>query len=159
MRPLFNKLVWLAALGALCVSGGGTFAKNKPAAWKDIDDALLRVNDAPVKDWGVYQTGKKRDPLLVKLDNRFLLIRVHDRELFEVDPAKVQRKSDELLWDPSDHPPQPLAISDWEANDTEAVFRIRVKISAEDRLLDIELPHQLDLSGMSPHSTTPARRR
>jgi hypothetical protein len=159
MRRLLKKLTLLAAFGAACVSSGGTFAKDKPAPWKIIDDALFRVNDAPVKDWGVYQTGKKRDPLLLQMNNRFLLIKIHDRQLFEVDQTKVQRKSDELLWDPSDHPSQPLPTSDWDANDTEAVFRIRAKISAEDRLLDIELPHALDLSGMSPHSASASRRR
>jgi len=159
MRRLLKKLTLLAAFGAVCVSSGGTFAKDKPAPWKIIDDALFRVNDAPVKEWGVYQTGKKRDPLLLQMNNRFLLIKIHDRQLFEVDPTKVQRKSDELLWDPSEHPSQPLATSDWDANDTEAVFRIRAKINAEDRLLDIELPHPLDLSGMSPHSPSATRHR
>ncbi len=134
-----------------CAFAGIIFAKDKPVSWREIDDALLRVNDAPVKEWGVFQTGKKRDPLLVQMDGRFLLIRIHEREIFEVDPKSVQHKSGELLWDPKNHPAQPLAISDWDAGDMEAVFRIRAKITAEDRLLDIELPHQLDLSGMSPH--------
>jgi hypothetical protein len=159
MRRLLNKLVLLAAAGAVCTLGGGTFAKDKPVSWKLIDDALFRVNDAPVKDWGVYQAGKKRDPLLVQMDKRFLLVKIHDRQIFEVEPAKIHHKTDELLWDPSDHPAQSLATSEWDASDTEAVFRIRVKISAEDRLLDIELPHPLDLSGMSPHSAAATRHR
>lgn len=159
MRRLLNPFILLAASGAVCASFGGTFAKEKPASWKMIDDALFRVNDAPVKDWGVYQTGKKRDPLLIQMDKRFLLLKIHDRQLFEVDPAKVQRKSDELLWDPIDHPAQPLSTTDWDAGDTEAVFRIRAKINSEDRLLDIELPHPLDLSGMSPHAASSTRRR
>jgi hypothetical protein len=159
MRRFLNRLTLLAAIGAICASGGSTSAKDKPVSWKEIEDALLRVNDAPVKDWGVYQTGKKRDPLLIQIGNRFLLIKIHDRQLFEVDSSKIQRKTDELLWDPSDHQSQPLVVSDWDAGDTEAVFRIRAKISGEDRLLDIELPHTLDLSGMSPHSATATRHR
>ena len=159
MRQLLNKLVLLAAAAAVCCLGGGAFAKDKPASWKLIDDALFRVNDAPVKDWGVYQAGKKRDPLLVQMDKRFLLVKIHERQVFEVDPAKIQHKPDELLWDPADHPAQALATSEWDASDTEAVFLIRAKLSAEDRLLDIELPHMLDLSGMSPHSAAASRRR
>jgi hypothetical protein len=159
MRRSFNKLILGAAVGAVCASGGGTFAKDKTVPWKVIDDALFRVNDAPVKDWGVYQAGKKRDPLLIQMNNRFLLLKIHDRQLFEVDPAKVQRKSDELLWDPSDHPAQPIATSDWDASDAEAVFRIRAKIATEDRLLDVELPHTLDLSGMTPHSASATHSR
>lgn len=158
MRRLFSKFLLFAAIGAVCASNGSTLAKDKPASWKEIGDALLRVNDTPVKDWGVYQAGKKRDPLLIQINNRFLLIRIHDRQLFEVDPAEVKRKSGELLWDPSEHPAEPLATSDWDTSDTEAVFRIRARISAEDRLLDIELPHQLDLSGMSPHPPSSRQR-
>jgi hypothetical protein len=159
MRRFLYKVVLLAAGGAVCASGGGMFAKDKPVSWKEIEDALLRVNDAPVKEWGVYQTGKKRDPLLIQTGTRFLLINIHDRQIFEVDPTKIQHKSDELLWATSDHPAQPLASSDWDASDTEAVYRIRAKISAEDRLLDIELPHPLDLSGMSPHAATATHHR
>jgi len=151
MRRFFANLTLLAAAAAV-FSPGVSFSREKPAPWRTIDDALFRVNDAPVKSWAVYETGKKRDLLLVQMDSRYLLIKVHDRQVFEVDSAKIQRKSGELLWDPVDHPAEPLAIADWDASDTEAVFRILAKLTAEDRLLDIELPHPLDLSGMSPHA-------
>jgi hypothetical protein len=156
-KRLYSRLIWLGAIFTLCATAATTFSKDKPVSWKEIGDALLRVNDAPVKDWGVFQTARKRDPLLVQIGNRYLLIKIHEREIFEVDPAIVQRKSDVLLWDPNNHPSQPLAISDWDASDMEAVFRIRAKIKAEDRLLDIELPHQLDLSGMTPHAASSSR--
>jgi hypothetical protein len=147
-----SKYIAFVLLGLALACGSAMRAKDKPAAWKIIDDALFRVNDTPVKEWGVYQTGKKRDPLLVQMDKRFLLVRIHERQVFEVDPAKIQHKTDELLWDPADHPALPLETTEWDANDTEAVYLIRAKLSAENRLLDIELPHQLDLSGMSPHA-------
>jgi hypothetical protein len=153
LKRLYLRLILLGAFFILCATVAITLAKDKPVSWKEIGDALLRVNDAPVKDWAVFQTAKKHDPLLVQINNRFLLIKIHEREIYEVDPAKVQHKGEELTWDPNDHPAQPLTISDWDASDNEAVFRVRAKISAEDHLLDIELPHQLDLSGMSPHAT------
>ncbi len=152
MRRLFLQWMLLTAASAAFSSAGIGFAKDKPAPWRTIDDALFRVNDAPVKSWAVYETGKKRDPLLVQMDTRYLLIKIHERQVFEVDPAKIQHKSDELLLDPADHPAQPLAVTDWDTSDTEAVFRILAKLTSEDRLLDIELPHPLDLSGMSPHA-------
>jgi hypothetical protein len=153
-KRLPSQLILLGTFFIICATVAATFAKDKPVSWKEIGDALLRMNDAPVKDWAVFQTAKKRDPLLVQINKRFLLIKIHDREIYEVDPAQVQHKADELLWDPNNHPAQPLTISDWDASDNEAVFRIRAKLSAEEHLLDIELPHQLDLSGMSPHATS-----
>ena len=156
MRGFRVQVMVLLLAGGALATGGALRAKSKPVSWKGIDEALLLVNDNPVKDWGVYQAGNKRDPLLLQMGSRFLLIKIHDRQLFEIDKSKVQTKADELLFDASDHPAAPLATTDWDAADTEAVFRIRAKITGENRLLDLELPHQLDLSGLSPQ---PQRRR
>jgi hypothetical protein len=157
--PRRLRLQLTVVILTICALAGLAHAKDKPVSWKGIDDALLRVNDAPVNEWGVYQAGKKRDPLLVQIGSRFLLIKIHERQIFDVDPKTVERKSDELLWDSSNHLAQPLEISDWDASDMESVFRIRAKINAGGSVLDIELPHQLDLSGMSPHSASSSRRR
>lgn len=146
-----------AALAAAVISSiAAAPAKGKPISWKGIDDALLLVNDNPAKDWAIFQNGNKRDPLLLQIGGRFLLLRIHDRQIFEIDKSKVQFKSDEAWMDPADHPAEALATTDWDAADIEAVFRIRVKLAGENRMLDIELPHQLDLSRESPH---PASRR
>lgn len=156
IRALVAAGAALVAVGAVLahLGGGPALAKGKPASWKSIDDALLLVNNNPVKEWGLFQAGNKRDPLLLQMGNRFLLIKIHDRQVFEIDKSKVQSKSGELLFDPAEHPDAALPTSEWEAADMEAVYRIRAKINSEDRLLDIELPHQLDLSGMSPHAAT-----
>ena len=150
MRHLRFQVTGLLLACAALAACGPSLAKSKPVSWKGIDDALLLVDNNPVKSWGVYQAGNKRDPLLLEMGSRFLLIRVHERQVFEIDKSKVQSKADELLFDVSDHPAEPLATTDWDAEDTEAVFRIRAKISGENHLLDLELPHQLDLSGLSP---------
>jgi hypothetical protein len=119
MPPLRKSLPLLAAIVTMIAFDRGAAAKGKPVSWKGIDDALLRVNDNPVKVWGVFQAGNKRDPLVLQMGNRFLLIKIHDKQIFEIDPSKVQVKTDEILWDPSDHPTDPLATSDWEAADGE----------------------------------------
>ena len=159
MRTIRGRLLALVAMAGALACGGAMFAKSKPLSWKGIDDALLRVNDNPVKEWGVFQAGNKRDPLLLQMGNRFLLIRIHDRLIFEIDPGKIRIQPDELHWDPSEHPADPLATSDWDVADTEAVFRVRAKIVNENQLLEIDLPHQLDLSGMSPRSGAASRHR
>jgi hypothetical protein len=149
----------LAVAGAASLFGGLALAKSKPLSWKAIEDALLRVNNVAVKDWSVYQTGKKRDPLLLQMGNRFLLLAVHDRQVFEVDPSKVEQRPDELLWDPSDRPAHPLATSEWTAEDIGATFRINAKIDAENRVLNLELPHPPDVGDLPVQPTGPQRRR
>lgn len=130
-------------LAVLCVCGcaWAALAKDKPLSWKPIGEALLRVNDAPPKEWEVYRTGKKNDPLLLKLSNRFLLIESHDHRIYEIDSSKLEHKKDELLWSLADRPAKPLATSDWVVDDIGAAFAITVKLDEEKATLDLQLPH------------------
>src|ERR1700722_8784389 len=99
---------WLPIMAAaLYLASANLPAKEKTLTWKPIEDALLRVDDAPVKDWGVYQTGKKTDRLLLQMGKRFLLIEFRDHQIYEIDPPKVQLKSAELLWNPDDRASAP----------------------------------------------------
>jgi hypothetical protein len=156
VRRFLACLSLLAAVGAVCAWGGGAAAKGKPLAWKPIKEALLRVNDAPVKeDWSVYGTGKKRDPLLIQIGNRFLLMSVHDHQVFEINPSGIEHKGEDLAWDPSDRPAQPIATSAWGDGDIGTAFRIEVKINAEDRLFTLELPHPPDVGALPVRSQSP----
>jgi hypothetical protein len=119
--------------------------KDKPVAWKPLQQALLRVDDQPVKNWNVYQESKKADPLLLEMNNRFLLIHIHDRKIFELAPAKIQRRGADLLWDPSARPAEPLAASDWVIRDVGFAYRISVRLAAENHVLDLQLPHPMNL--------------
>ena len=135
----------------------GVPAKDKPLSWKPIEDALLRVNDAPPKEWEVYRTGKKNEPLLLQIGNRFLLIEAHDRQVFELDPSKIERKTRELLWSAADRSAKPLPTSDWVADDIGAAFIIKVKLDIENALVDLQLPHPPDVGSLPQQA--PARTR
>ena len=165
-------LLSLAIMGALCEFGGtalpaaaGTFApgaasaKDKPLSWKPVEDALLRVNDAPPKEWEVYRTGKKNEPLLLQIGNRFLLIEAHDRQVFELDPSKIERKTRELLWSAADRSAKPLPTSDWVADDIGAAFIIKVKLDIENALVDLQLPHPQDVGSLPQQAPARTRRR
>jgi hypothetical protein len=149
---LFFLVVWFAL-------GAATFAKEKPLSWKPIDEALLRVNDAPPKDWEVYRTGKKNDPLLLELGNRFLLIDSHDQQIFELEPLKLEHKKDEILWNPADRPAKPLTTSEWVVNDVGAAFGITVKLDAENATLDLQLPHPPNVGSLPARTPAPETRR
>ena len=149
-RGLWRSICFSAVV--LLVSGGLTVGelgfsadKGKSASWKPIKEALLRVNDQPVKNWNVYQENKKGDPLLLEMGNRFLLIEVHERKVFDLPGDKIERKGAELLWDPAALPAEPLATSDWLIKDVGFAYRIAFQLAAEKRLIDLQLPHPMDL--------------
>ena len=124
----------LAAVAALPASA-------TPLTWIPAQRAMLRVDDQAVKEWDVFQVEKKNDRFLVQLGGRFLLLNAQQQQVFELDPATLQRKGSDLLWDPQDRPEKPLATSDWLVRDVGTAFRIRVRLEAEGRVLDLQLPH------------------
>jgi hypothetical protein len=137
--------LFLSVISAALLFAGPAFAGDKPVSWKPIQQALLRVDDQPVKNWNVYQESKKGDPLLLQMGNRFLLIQVHERKIFELAPAKIEHKGAELLWDPAGRPAEPLATSDWIIRDIGFAYRIGARLVAENRAIDLQLPHPMDL--------------
>jgi hypothetical protein len=70
---------------------------------------------------------------------------------------KLDRKSNEVLWSPADRPAKPLATSDRVVDDIGAAFAITVKLSAENALVGLQLPHPQDAGSLPARA--PQRRR
>jgi hypothetical protein len=126
------------------------FAADKAVLWKISDQALLRVDDHPVKgDWNIYQAGKKANPLLLQIGPRFLLVDGRERQIFEIDPAKIAHRGAELAWDPADHPAKALETSDWIVRDVGLAYKISARLVTENHLMDLQIPHPLDIRPLS----------
>jgi hypothetical protein len=144
-RGICFALIFVLAISARALPSASAFAADKPVTWKPITQALLRVNDQPVKNWNVYEENKKGDPLLLQMGDRYLLIQVHERKIFELPSAKIEHKGAELLWDPATLPTEPLATTEWLIKDVGFAYRVGVRLVAENRVLDLQLPHPMDL--------------
>lgn len=133
------------ALALIAGVASAAHAHGKPLEWKQADAALLRVDDHPVSEWNLYQVNKKNDLFLVKVNARYLLFDIPSHEIFELDPTKIEHKGDNLLWDPDDHPDKPLETSDWLIKDVGGAYRFRARLVAEKHVMDVQIPHPLDL--------------
>jgi hypothetical protein len=116
--------------------------------WKPIDDAVLRIDDRAPKQWSLYHAGKKYDPLLLQLGLRMLAIYVRNKAVYEIPATQFEHKGEDLLWRESDKPEKPIATSEWSTRDVGSAWRIRVKLSEEGRLVDIQIPQMPDLRGL-----------
>jgi len=141
-------LAMLALFSIAYFETGAAFGNEKAALWKISDQALLRVDDRPAKDWNIYQTGKKANPLLLQLGTRYLLVDGHERQVFELDPAKIEHKGTEISWDPAEHPAKPLETSEWIVRDVGLAYRISTRLVAENHVIDLQIPHPLDIRGI-----------
>jgi hypothetical protein len=140
-----RKLAGFPAL--LLVLAIGVRAAEK-VTWKPVDDALLRIDDRAPKQWSLYHAGKKLDPLLLQLGSRVLVIYVRNQAVYEIPPAQVEHKGEDLLWRETDKPEKPLPTSDWSTRDVGSAWRVRLKLAEEGRLVDIQIPQMPDLRGL-----------
>jgi hypothetical protein len=116
--------------------------------WKPIPQVVLRIDEQAPKIWNVYRTGKKADPLLLQIGARMLVIYIHNQEVYEIQPERVGHKGVNLLWGEVDKPEKPVPTSDWSTRDVGSAWRIRVKLAAEGRLVDLQIPQLPDLRGL-----------
>ena len=140
-----GRLAVTCAVIALALPAPRAFA-DKAVAWKSMD-ALFRMDDHPVADWALYQTGKGMDPdpVLLSLNGRFLFIQRREHRIYEIPPDKIEHRGEELWWDPADRPAKPLQTTDWNDKDIGVGWRIVVRLVTENHLLDMQLPHPLDI--------------
>jgi hypothetical protein len=116
--------------------------------WKPIPQVVLRIDDQAPKIWNVYRAGKKADPLLLQIGARMLVIYIHNQEVYEIQPEQVGHKGVDLLWREADKPEKPVPTSDWTTRDVGSAWRIRVKLAAEGRMVDLQIPQLPDLRGL-----------
>jgi hypothetical protein len=82
---------------------------------------------------------------LVQLGSRYLVVYVHNMEVYEIKPQQLEHKGEELVWRESDRPEKPVPTSDWSEKDVGSAQRILLKLAAEGRMVNIEIPHMPDL--------------
>lgn len=129
----------------LVLAGNLRAADTETIVWKSIPNAMLQVDSKAPKEWNVFGPGKKFDPLLVQLGSRYLVVYVHRMEVYELKPEQLVHKGEELVWRESDKPAKPVPTSDWSNKDVGSAQRILLKLTAEGRMVNIEIPHMPDV--------------
>jgi hypothetical protein len=133
-------------LGLVLFLSAASYAAEK-VTWKPLTEALLRIDDRAPKQWNIYHSGKKYDPLLLQLGTRALVIYIRDQSIYELSPAKLEHKGEDLLWRDTDKPAKPLATSDWSTRDIGFAWRVRVTLTEEGRVVDIQIPEDVNFRG------------
>jgi len=137
-------------IAAVALAIAPAVARTKPLDWKAAEQALLRVDDHPVSEWNLYQANKKDNRFLLRMNERLLFVDVATHQIFELDPSKIEHKGDDLVWDPDDRPDKPLETSGWVVKDVGSGYRFSAHLVAENHVLDVQIPHPLDLRPIHP---------
>ena len=142
LKRSLNVGLTLGVAASLAV--GAAWAAEK-IVWKPLDRVLLKVDEKPARIWSVYHVDKKDNLLLVALGRRYLLLDIREHQIYELDPAKLERRDKDLLWREADRPAKPLPTDEWTVRDVGPARRIRAKLASEGRVLEVQVPIQPDL--------------
>jgi len=117
------------------------------STWKPIENALLKIDEKPVKLWTAYRLEKDKiaKRLLLQLGSRYLLIDTEGREVLEFRPESFEHHGKDLRAGHATPPGKALATSDWILREAGMVRIIHVRLADEGRVIEIQLPSLPDL--------------
>ena len=124
--------------------------------WKPVVAAVLKIDDQPAKIWNVYTADKQGKRILVQLGRRFLMLDTQEQAVWEVAEVNLRRRGKELRWQDRRASPTSeaapgdklLPSEDWMMRDAGRARRIRVRLTAEGRVIEVQLPLMRDLRSL-----------
>jgi hypothetical protein len=140
-RARFIKASLLVAI-VLFFRPGVASAQTEPPkklTWKSVEFAIIRFNDQAPNSWNIYH-GEKKGIVLVRLWKRYMLVRVNDEEVYDLDPQKISVHGDSVEWSPADIPDKPIETTEWKARNVGSMERIRFRFGKTGHYLELQLP-------------------
>jgi len=111
----------------------------KKLTWHTLEFAILKFNDAAPNSWNIYHSEKK-GVLLVRLWKRYLLVKVSDEEVYDIDPEKIKVVGDAVEWSYADIPEKPIDTPDWRERDIGPMELIRFRLGKDGHFLELQIP-------------------
>jgi len=114
--------------------------------WKPVGDAILKITGRkPPKVWNVYRDEKKKERVLVEMDNRYLILDAKTKQVYEITAADFQLHGKIYQSTKPTSNENAVPSTGWDRRDIGPAERIQVELTKENISLDVELPHPLDL--------------
>jgi hypothetical protein len=150
MNLLWSWLARSAALGlvSLALSAAAAHARGAqtqtesakpPVTWHSVEFAIVRYNDNAPNSWNIYHSGKK-GVFLVRLWKRYLLVKLDDEEVYDIDPQKIRVIGTSVEWSYADMPEKPIETPDWKERDVGPVERVRFRLGKDGHFLELQIP-------------------
>src|SRR5258707_2510635 len=148
-RMLFREvkitgLVTARVLGAVlvlllvpCLAAAQAEAPKK-VTWKSVEFAILRFNDQAPNSWNIYHSEKK-GILLVRLWKRYILVKIQDEEVYDIDPQKITVHGDSAEWSYADIPEEPIEILEWKERNICSMQRVTFPFGKNGHVLALQI--------------------
>ncbi len=130
--------IMLACLVLPCVAAAQAEAPKK-VTWKSVEFAIVRFNDQAPNSWSIYHSEKK-GILLVRLWKRYMLVKIQDEEVYDIDPQKITVHGDSAEWSYADIPEKPIEIVEWKERNIGSMQRVTFRFGKNGHVLELQIP-------------------
>ena len=107
--------------------------------WHTLEFAIVRFNGGTPNSWNIYHSQRK-GVLLVRLWMRYLLVRVSDEEVYDIDPEKIKVTGDAVEWSTADIPDKAIETPDWKERNLGPVELISFRLGKDGHVLELQIP-------------------
>jgi hypothetical protein len=128
----------LALLLLPCFASAQTAPPQK-VTWKSVEFAIVHFNDQAPNSWSIYHSEKK-GILLVRLWKRYMLVKIADEEVYDIDPQKITVHGDSAEWSYADIPDKPVEIVEWKERNIGSMQRITFRFGKNGHTLELQIP-------------------
>jgi len=111
----------------------------KKVTWKSVEFAIVRFNDQAPNSWSIYHSEKK-GILLVRLWKRYVLVKIQDEEVYDIDPQKITVHGDSAEWSYADIPEKPIEIVEWKERNIGSMQRVTFRFGKNGHVLELQIP-------------------
>lgn len=115
--------------------------------WKSVEFAIVRFNDQAPNSWNIYHAEKK-GILLVRLWKRYMLVKIQDEEVYDIDPQKIAVHGDSVEWSYADIPDKPIEIVEWKERNIGSMQRVTFRFGKNGHVLELQIPLGLNRDPM-----------
>lgn len=140
----------LSALCCLCVLLLGHIHAIDAAEsyhWKAITEGQVKIDDKTPLTWNMYQPDKKKDAhlVLVLLGHRWLMVDIKAKNVYQVTPGDLHAQDKDYESGDLANSSTLIPTSEWIEHDVGPAEDIHITLGDYGRVLELELPHLMDL--------------
>ena len=115
--------------------------------WKAVTEGQVKIDDKVPLTWNIYQPDKKKDSnlVLMLLGHRWLMLNIKAKLVYQVARGDLQSHGADYESDDLAKPDTLIPSSNWADHDVGPAEDIHVTLGDYGRVLEVELPHLMDL--------------
>lgn len=119
--------------------------------WKQVDESEVKLDGKPPIGSNVYlpdKKSKKKDLVLILLGHRYLMLDTKSRFVYAVFLTDITKQGADIETADLAEPSRIIPSTDWTSHNVGPEQLIKLTLEDYGRVLEVELPHPVDLRAL-----------